>query len=242
MNDEQSADHQAIEEGLAGYALHALDEDEAVQVEALLADHLPGCASCRDLLDRFRAITGDLALAASPSRPPRMLGVRLRRELRTPRTPIWARTAAVAVTVALVAGLGTWTAHLSHRVNEAEQRQVRTTEVLATVSHPQSHVVTLSADRIAPAVPVSLAVAYIPGRPRLYLFGSMPNPSGDRVYQVWLVKGGRFASVGTFLPERGVVLIRIEVDAQGYDGLLITEEPARGSATPSSRHVVRASL
>ena len=242
MSQEPSADHQAIEEALAGYALHALDEVEAVRIEALLGAHLPECASCRELLHRFQAVTGDLALAASPSRPPRLLGVRLRRDLRTHRAPIWTRAAAVAVAVALVAGLGTWTAHLSHRVNEAEQRQVRTTEVLATVSHAQSHVVTLSAERTAQAVPVSLAAAYIPGRPRLYLFGSMPNPSGDRVYQVWLVKGGQFASVGTFLPERGVVLIRIEVDARGYDGLLITEEPARGSTSPSERHVVRASL
>ena len=239
-----SSEHEQIQEALAAQALHAVDPAEASRLEKMVEGHLPTCPECREVLDRFQATAGDLALAASFRRPPRLLKTRLRRAVRSRRTGRlrWLPVAAAGVLVAVVAGLGAWNAHLTSRVTQAEQRRARTTEVLATVSHPQSHVVTLSANTASSQTAVKLAAAYVPGRPALYLFGSMPEPTEGRVYQVWLVRGARFDSAGTFTPERGTVLLRIDADPNGYESVLITVEPGRGSDRPSAQRVVQASL
>jgi predicted anti-sigma-YlaC factor YlaD len=240
-------DHEAVQELLSGYVLHALDEADQSRADELLARHVPHCAECLATLEGFSSVAGDLALLAPPRQPPRTLEARLRRELRGVRGSRWAAVVAAGVAVTVVAGLVTWNAHLTGRVSAAEDRQLRTTEVLTAVSHPQSQVVPLLGERpvvtdTIDGAAVQLAAAFIPGRSALYLFGSMPVPHAHHLYQVWLHQNGRFASVGTFVPEDGVVLVRIEADPTGYDGLLITEEPTPGSRQPSDRHVGTAAL
>ena len=114
------------------------------------------------------------------------------------------------------------------------------------MSHPQSHVVPLSDSRPSSSgeelVPLQLAAAFVPGRGRVYLFGSMPAPHTDRVYQVWVLRGGQFESAGTFRPEKGQVLLQIRADPEHIEGLLVTEEPSEGSESPSSERVVTASF
>jgi Anti-sigma-K factor rskA len=233
-------EHQAIQELLAAHALHALDEGEQGRAEALMASHLPRCAECRLLLDGFEAAAGDLALATGPRRAPFRLGVRLRRHLNPDRLPAWGRVAVAACAVAVVAGLGLWNAHLTTRVRTAEKRQADTTEVLAAVSHPRSHVIALSSEQGLPES--SLAASYVPGRPILYLFGSLPELDRGHVYKVWLVKTGTALGAGAFRPQGGLVLLRLGVDPRRFDALLITEESDPRAVQPSTRHVVRGSL
>jgi hypothetical protein len=64
-------DHGRIEELLAGYALRSLEGSDAADADRLLADHVPACAGCRQTLDAFVAIAGDLALDAPVLPPPR---------------------------------------------------------------------------------------------------------------------------------------------------------------------------
>ena len=241
-------DHENVQELLAGHALRALDVEEARRVEELMASHVPGCAACRSALESFLAVAGELALAASPRTPPETLRARLRRDLRAQPRLRWIPVSAAGVAVAITVGLSAWSAHLTSRVGQAELRQIRTAEVLTAVSHPQSQVVsftsepsTIGVDEEGRAL-VQLAAAYVPGRRTLYLFGSMPPPHAHRVYQVWLVRGGGFASGGTFVPDRGVVLVKVSADPSQYDGLLVTEEPEQGSSRPSENRVVTASL
>jgi hypothetical protein len=234
-------DHELVQEALAAHALHALEGEEAARLEELLTAHLPECAWCRADLAAFETISGELALAAGSTHPPRTLGVRIRRqaELRT-AGPRWLAAAVASVAVFSVSGLALWNAHLTTRVSQAEARQAKTAAVLTTVSHPLSQIVPL--DVRSSGLPMQMAAAFVPGRPALYLFGSMPTPDQHRVYQVWLVRGGRFSRAGTFVPDRGVVLVQLAVDPQGYDGLLITEEPTAGSQRPSEDEVVSGSL
>jgi hypothetical protein len=237
-------DHEHVQELLAAQALGALDEGELPVVESELARHLPGCTECREALDAFRAVAGELGLAAEPQRPPRTLAARLRREVRSSGSGRRARfvpALAAGSAAVLVAGLLAWGAHLTGRVTRAEDRQIRTTELLTAVTHPRSRVVPLSSPG-RPQAEFQLAATFIPGRPALYLFGSMPSPTSNRVYQLWLSRAGQFSSAGTFVPEEGHVLITFPVDPTVFDGLLITEEPQAGSSSPSERRLVTAPL
>ncbi len=235
--------HELEQELLAGYVLHALDDGDARHAEHLLASHLPACRDCQLLLEGLFDVAADLGLGAPPNAPPRLLEARLRRTLRPAHRARWLPFVAGGVAVAVVATLGTWSATVNSRAN---QRQARTSDLLATVSHPESHVVPLSAEGAAQPSPVAseiqLAAAFIPGRRAVYVFGSMPRPRSHRVYQVWVLRSGRFESAGTFVPELGQVLVKIQVDASSIQGLLVTEEPGSGSNAPSDQHVVTASL
>jgi anti-sigma-K factor RskA len=239
-----TTDHEEVQELLAAYAMCALEAEENQRAERLIASHVPDCQECREALRGFTAVSGELALAAGSRRPPRVLAARLRRQARSsrPRRRAWAILSAAAL-LSLIALAG-WSAHLSTRVNDAEARQARTGEFLATVSHPLSHVVPLSGARSTSrgAAYAQLAAAYVPGSGSLYLFGSLPAPARDRVYQVWVLRDGRFQSAGTFRPEGGQVLYRIQADVERIQELLVTEEPVEGSTSPSAERVVTASL
>jgi len=238
-------DHESVQELLGAYALHALDAKESERAERLVASHLPECSECREDFEAFQAVSGELALAAGGRRPPRMLGARLRREVKSSRGRRLASAVLSAVAVLTLIALAGWSAHLSTRVSDAEARQAKTREFLATVSHPLSHVVPLATARpssVEAEAPAQLAATYVPGAGTLYLFGSLPAPRSDRVYQVWVLRDGRFESAGTFRPDRGQVIFKINADVDEITGLLVTVEPTEGSPSPSAEHVVTASF
>ena len=234
-------DHERIQELLAGHILHALDEEEARQAEAFLATHVPTCPQCLAAFEQLSAVAGELALAAGSRRPPHLLGLRLRRETAARRAVAWVGRGAAAAALVALAGVLTWNLLLTGRVRHAEARQARAAEVLTTVVHPASKVVPMAAESRA-LDEGQLSAAYIPGRPLLYIFGSLPNPSQGRVYQVWLVRKGHFRSAGVFVPESDSVWLKIPVDPTGYDGVLITEEAGSGSEAPSAERVLTASF
>jgi hypothetical protein len=241
-------EHEIIQELLSGYSLHALDEQEVRQVERFLGAHVPGCVRCRAALEGFERVAGELALATAGRRAPRLLASRLRRDQRSRQRLRWPVGVAAGVAVLLVAGLAALSANLTTRVGQANLRQAREADFLTTVSDPQSQVIPLDADDGDSASPGSatsvghLAAAYVPGQSTVFLFGSMPRLKPDRVYEVWVVRQGQFSSAGTFVPDRGGVLVRIKADPSQVDGLLVTEEPRSGSKTPSSHHLGRATI
>jgi hypothetical protein len=235
--------HELEQELLAAYVLHALDDGDARNAEQLLTSHVPTCRDCQLLLEGLFDVAGNLGLGVPPKATPRLLEKRLRLALRPAHRARWLPLVAGGVVVAVVATLGTWSATVNRR---ASQRQARTSDLLATVSHPESHVVPLSAEGAAQPSQIvgeiRLAAAFIPGRRAVYVFGSMPRPRSHRVYQVWVLQSGHFESAGTFVPEGGQVLVKIQADAGSIEGLLVTEEPGSGSNAPSDQHVVTASL
>jgi len=221
-------DHERAQELLAGEALHALTDSDRREAARLLSTHVPGCELCRLTQESFAIVAGDLALAPRWIDPPRILLARLQRYRRGrsgSRTP--ARLTAAAVALALVGGLAAWNTHLVAQVAKAERARALEGEVIATVTQPQSQVVPLSGT----GVPGSKVVAaFVPGKSRLYLFGSLPSLPHHRVYHVWLKHGGTYSSGGTFRPDSGSVYVRVETDPAKVDAVVVTEEP------PGSRH------
>jgi len=229
-------EHEEVQGLLAGHALHALDGDEAAWVERILASHVHTCPGCLSALESFELTAGDLALAAPSRQPPHLLGARIRRETSARRVALWLGRSAAAVAAGTVIGILAWNVLLTGRVNNAEQRQVRTTEVITTIAHPESKVIPLAADRPDAFEPEMTAV-FVPGRGLFYVVGSLPPPRRGNVYQLWLLRGGRYEDAGTFLPESGVVVLKVPSEPTSYDGLLITVEPSVGSPSPSGERV-----
>ena len=245
-----SDEHEIIQELLSGYALHALDDDELRLAERFLGSHVPGCQECRDALEGFERVAGELALASDRRQAPRLLLPRLGRELRSRARVRWPLGVAAGVAVLLVGGLAGLSANLTTRVGRANLRQASEVDFLTTVSDPQSQVIPLGPDEsdttppgaTPPAEQAHLAAAYLPGSSTVFIFGSAPRPRPDKVYEVWVVHQGQFSSAGTFVPDRGGVLVRIKADPSKVDGFLVTEEPRSGSRTPSGHHLGRATI
>ena len=236
----ERAEHEAVQEALAARALGVLDDAEQTATDELIRDHLRSCPECARTFEDFEAVAGDLALVAPSLRTPGALDTRVRRAVsdrgRSRRTGV---ITASAVVVAL--GLGLWSAHATGRMSRAEQQQARAAELISAVTVPESKVVRLeSPDRTGRA---NVAAVYVPRRGHLYVIGSMPDPAADKVYQVWLGRGGRFASGGTFVPDRkGFVMVRVPAGGGGYDHILITEEARDGSDHPSTSRIVESDL
>ena len=92
------AEHDRIDELMAGYALRSLTGEDATEADRLLSEHVPGCARCRETLLALNDTVADLAFAADPIAPPDTLLPRLHRELepRGERAPVgrWVGVAA----------------------------------------------------------------------------------------------------------------------------------------------------
>ena len=216
-------DHDEIEALLAGYVLRGLTGPDAKTADALLSDHVPTCAACRDALTRFQGISAELAFAADPLPPPDLLLTRLHRELR-PRSrrrgPV--RIFAVAAGFVAVVGLTGLTVSQGMRAGGLEETARHLSNMLDLASQPDAQMTSLSGtSSAAPLTEISA-----PGTEVFYLFGrDVPPPPPGHVYRVWLVAGDAATPVGEFLPDDGLVAIRLAFDPTRYDEILITVEP-----------------
>jgi len=245
------AAHEHIKELLAGYALRALEGEDAEEVERLLLEHVPGCPVCRATLDDFQNLMGDLALAAPPVEPPDLMLPRLRRSLAAPpvgrgrRVAVWVVAAAVVV----VAALSGWSFLLNGRVSMAERRQAALSRMIGTLmGENDSQMVRLHTGKeMAPATPPatpapvemgepSVLITYQPGVRHIWFFGmGVPQPTLGNVYEIWLGRSGLFVPSGRFVPgQDGLVEVFVAADLSQYDEIAVTEEPESAlSATPS---------
>lgn len=222
MTDE----HDRNLELLAGYALIALEGPDADEADRLLSDHVPWCLTCRTALADFRDLTGDLGLAAAAD-PPDLVLARIRRGLDD--VPVRRRRGvgmvAVVASVAALLGMAGFSLSLGSRATRAEAERGTALEVLNAMRQPGADPVALqasSAGTVGQLVEVSGAEGEL-----MYLYGDeVPEPAEGNAFQLWLGNAGTFEPVGEpFVPQAGVVLLRLTVDPTRYDEILITEEP-----------------
>jgi Anti-sigma-K factor rskA, C-terminal len=100
--------------------------------------------------------------------------------------------------------------------------------------------------QLAPAnadVRASGTLVYVPRQnvATLTLQGLQPLPA-DRVYEVWLIKGGRPEPAGIFRPaEDGSASTVVKDRPASFDTVAVTEEPGpQGSLTPTSQPLIAA--
>jgi hypothetical protein len=239
-------DHDRIQELLAGYVLLGLSDEDAVEADRLLSEHVPSCPLCRDQVAGFQAVAGDLALAVSPAQPPDLLLPRIRRGVA--QTPVRRRhrasLVAVAAGVAAIVGLAGLSVQLGGRVSRTEQQRGRLLAAMEALQHPGTSPVSLESQGQTAAGLVEVSG---PGLELMYVIGrDVPMPSPGRVYQLWLGMNGSFVRVehGGFVPEDGLVLLELTVDTARFDEILITEERMGDAPASPSRlgHTWQASL
>ena len=218
-------DHERTLELLAGYALRSLSGEDAAEADRLLTEHVPSCATCRETLAEFQALTGELALAPKLRTPPDLLLPRLHRELgqravaRRPRLLLFAAAGAVAIL-----GMGALSVGLGIRASNVQQQNSLVEKALRTANRSDATKVPLvdaSAQAQAPMTEISA-----PGLQHIYLIGEdVPPPAPGMVYRVWFRSGDSYRYAGEIDVRPGVTVVEITIDSTQYDEILITEEP-----------------
>ena len=239
----------AAEALLGAYALGALTEAEALQVEA----HLAACEQCTARAAEFQQIASGLLHLAPEVKPPAGLRARLIAALDgtaqpAPRSyPAGRRLGWVGAlaTVALLAlNLAQWVRNASLQAQleslAAQQRAGQTAQALR--SYPSSRVVELEAEGIRGTL------VYDPGFPLavLYIWG-LENPGQQQSYQAWLISADGTRTSGGLLElpeEQGFAWLVVHAPRplQDYSGFGLTLEPADGSPLPTGPRILGGDL
>jgi anti-sigma-K factor RskA len=233
----EPAGHERYRDDLAAYALGALDEREAVELQA----HLGDCEACRARLRWLQPAVDLLGRSVEQLEPPARLRRRLMATVRAEdrqasgagvpgREPsrwrdwgavLWRPATAVAAGALIVAGAAA--GYLLHEPGES------------------SSVVT--------ARPSSAAPARLAGTlerqdgSAILTMSHLPALPPNEVYEAWVQRDGTLQPSSLFEPRRDRTAdAAVPGPLDGADAVLVTREPRGGSRQPTSPPLLRADL
>ena len=233
-------DHEQYEENVGAYLLGALTELEAEVFER----HVSTCAICRQDFEHLRLASEALPRAVEPVEPPASLkkslmetvtaearargqmarGPSWRERLRMPRlTPAFALGMACVLAIGVAIGIGA-----SNIGGSGSDRAVA-----GLVDHSR-----------LPMGTANLVVRGDRSKGAVLRVRDLPQPGANRVYEVWLHKGGAYVPAGTLFDvgKDGSGAAAIARDLHGVDGVAVTREPQGGVQHPSEQPVMSFSL
>ncbi len=219
-----------IDEQLAAYAAHALEETEICAV----ANHLAECRRHDEELTAMRADFERLAASVQPVEPPS----RLRDSLLTAfdeaiaapepahihvsparRKSIFSTSgfayAVAAAMLALAVGVGAW----------GLSRDGGNGDVIVAQSSTGG---------------ASMQVTYVPDQKVAVMEVDLPPLPAGRVYQAWRIDGGSPVSLG--LLETNTGSVAMVGDLEGASAVALSVEPAGGSPAPTTNPILIATL
>ena len=233
-------DDQHVLDSLPAYALGSLDAAEA----RFVADHLTGCHMCRTEFGAFQNVANQLALAAPDALPSENLKRRFVERIReinstrpqpekfaAPRRliPVGGLIGMLLVLLLLVSNLVMW-------------QRLNTLEVL---SGPMGmRAISLQNTEAAPNAS-GFVIISSDGNEGVLVVDELPALDEQYEYQLWLVRNGNLTSGAVFpVDESGYRGMRIEAPETLllYSSVLVTIEPAGGSAAPTGDTVLDGSL
>jgi anti-sigma-K factor RskA len=222
-------DHDDIQELLAGYVLRSLSGDDAAEADRILTEHVPGCPECRETLDAFQTVAGELALDAPAVTPPDTLRARLRRELEPRGRSRWTagRFVAVAASIVVVVGVGgiaLMRGDAGGLVKGDGLARAELRDVTNAAVNPGA-----SKQPLGQATEISS-----PATEKLYIYGSdVPLPAAGSVYRLWSGTPEQARYIGDFLPnDDGTLLLEVTLPVTSIGALFVTVEPA--GSTPGT--------
>ncbi len=251
-----------VDELIDGYALGALDGDEA---EAA-GDHLRACARCRGLLARTQAtllalpdaldelsprrearlrllaaarVDGEQATGVEPERPRRLLPFRMDRDSSNPLLRWASLGMAAAFILGLVGGVTGWAVVLGDRNAPRDDELAKNRDAIETLVRSQ-RLFTMSASYGGRDVR-AIAAPGAGGHATVAVTDLPPAPAG-LVYRLWLFSGAS-ASTGVVLrPDaNGTVIAALNVELSAFDRMAIDVQQADDGA-PGGATVLAGSL
>lgn len=220
---------------VAAYALGALDPTGAER----FAEHLRGCAICRDELQAFRAVVDVLPLTAPPAAPRPALKRSVMAAVAADQ-----KLAAAAASPEPVRRPGRWAALLpSPRLGLALAVVLAAVLIgggLALQPSGTPHTRLLSAQVIG--APGTARIRITGDRAELEVVHFAQPPAGH-IYEVWLVRPGHKPAPTNALfgvRRNGSGDVDIPGSMRGVTAMMVTPEPTGGSQTPTAPPVIRA--
>jgi anti-sigma-K factor RskA len=228
------------------FVLGALDADEQAEFET----HLRSCSSCRVEVRELRETTALLGIAAAQPASPALraavldeigrtrqlppLVVSLQDRARTRRLGLrrWGLSAAACLAV-LALGLGVYAGQLRQENSDLRHREQ---QIAALETAADARTVTTSAAGATATVTLSRSAEQMEFRSS----GLFMHPG--RTYQLWLIGPNGPRSAGVFHTDNGQHAPRLFPGPGDATVLAVTEEPAGGSAQPTTSPILRLPL
>jgi anti-sigma factor RsiW len=229
--------HEETAEALGAYALRALPDDEAARVQA----HLRECDRCQEDLAALRLAVDALPSAAPPMDAPRELEARVMSVVRAEAELLQAAGAGAdrpPESRRRRRGLGALLARPAFAAAAAGGLAVAAivgfvigggADTGGSARTIQAHVTSA-----AGATPRTSAALRVSDHRATLMVRDMPEPPAQKVYEVWVKRGGAapVPAGTTFVVRSGDIPIAHSVDSA--DQVLVTAEPNGGSLTPTS--------
>lgn len=239
MNRGPHRDMERLEDEIAAYALGALTEREAAELER----HLAGCESCRERLRWFEPAVGVLPATVEQRTPPPSLRERLMATVREEaaaepgpapstasagaREPWWRSLRAfalrpavgMAAAIVLVVGVG-----LGYALRGDDSPTTTTEPAIALTSKP-----------------VSAALEHDGASGTLHV-SEMPPLKAGRVYEVWVERDGALEPRSTFVLSMDGSAEAAVDDLAGGSAVYVTDEPDGGSVQPTTDPLLEVQL
>jgi anti-sigma-K factor RskA len=236
MND---AAHRRWEEDVAAYALGALEEREAADVEA----HLDECERCRADLRWLRPAIEVLPESVVQVSPPPNLRDELmavvRRESRREagrRAPGLGRRAG--------AGWRSWAGWRARAMRPATALAAAAIVAAAVAGYAlRGGDDGEAGETVRVEARGAVAVLERTGDSGTLRVSEMPALKGEEVYQVWIRHGASVEPSSAFQPDRrGSATATIPANLEDADAVMVTREPRAGRRRPSTPPIFRAEL
>jgi Anti-sigma-K factor rskA len=257
----RTSGHEVYEELAVGHALHALEPEDDLRFSA----HLAGCDLCRDRLAENDRLLGAMAAALPQEEPPPSVLQGIRAQVRgsaapapqpavdRPATPpadelaarrrevvvrrSWLLSAAAGV-MAVVLGLGIWTAVLQSQRDAESGRADRLAAAVEQLERPDARTVPLASSNGA----VQLVVVAQGDSAAFVVDGLEPNPTGT-AYVLWGQDlAGDVKPLTAFdVAEGGLAVLQgqqLQVPVSQLTTLMVTHEKRRGLPSQTVEPVV----
>jgi anti-sigma-K factor RskA len=232
-------DHERYEHDAGAYLLGALNELEAQAFE----HHMEGCTTCRAEVEKLRMATDALPRSVEQFEPPDSLKRSLMRTVRGEAKPVAEKSGAGARLRAWLGGIGSGMRTELAWVSAAVLLVVGVLAGYAindaTTNGDGSRTVSAQVDRTR--VPQASASLVVPhgDKSAILRVNGLPEPVGNQVYEVWLLRGRQPMPVSLFnVTSDGSGAAAIPEDVHAGDQIMVTREKPGGAAAPTEMPVI----
>ncbi len=244
------ANNHPTQEELSGYALGALEPEEALAVEA----HVSTCSDCQVLLEEFETITEGMAFALPPKAPPARLRARLaesiaagkpvavveKKRIHFPVLQIGLALAALAAIILLIVDISLASqVALLQRENTTLIKSIQQSQNdTAILFEPGTTTVPLATGEIRG----NLVISADGKKATLFVEGLTPLDA-QHTYQAWLIPAQNApVSAGLFQAASDQPLVTFSMNSttpiKTYAAFGVTVEPKRGSTAPTTTPIL----